>query len=410
MSQYLNKVFIGICYGVSFPLTVTILDYWLKDLGVSNTLIGLFSFIHWPFMLKFLWGPIIENFDIPMLSQRLGRYKSWMLCSYLVLILGIIIMAHSNPNASIFQLIFGASLVAIADGCKNIVLYPYQLIGKKEKSVGFIASCVNLGNRLGSILIKVSTLYVAYFFDWKTAYLFAAMLIFFVMLINFFVEEPQLKMPKDASLNQEYWKSFFAPIKQFIETKNNEKVIALICLYKSADFMMQKMSKIFCIEVGFSKIEIANIIQFYGSITVIIGSFVGGYLIKKIGLIKSMSTMLSLHALTFLTYLLLIKFGKSNSVLTLIITLEALSGGAVTSCFIAFFYMTASNLTIYAVLWALYEFSGLIFMSVSGIFANFLSWKIFFCTVPLTIIPNLILLKRIKITKSTDSDLNQVRT
>lgn len=401
LSQYLSKIFIGICYGISFPLTIAVLDYWLKDLGISNALIGLFSFIHWPFMLKFLWGPIIENYDIPLLSKKMSRYKSWMTSSYIFLILGIVIMANSNPSTNVFWLIFGASLVAIADGCKNIVLYPYQLIGKKENSVGFIASCVNIGNRLGSIFIKVSTLYVAHFFNWRTAYLVAALMIFVVMIINFMIEEPHKKFEnhKDFSLKRAYIKSFFVPIKQFLKTQNSEKFLAIVGLYKAADFMMQKMSKIFCIEIGFSKIEIANIIQFYGSITVIIGSFIGGYAIKKLGLIRSMKLVLALHATSFFAYLLLAELGKDNSILTLIITFEALSGGAVTSCFIAFFYTIAADLTIYAVLWALYELSGLIFMAISGIFANFFGWRLFFCLVPMLIIPNLVVLKRIRIEK-----------
>ena len=403
LSQYLSKIFIGICYGISFPLTITVLDYWLKDLGISNALIGLFSFIHWPFMLKFLWGPIIENFDIPLLSKKMSRYKSWMTCSYIFLILGIMIMANSNPNTDIFWLIFGASIVAIADGCKNIVLYPYQLIGKKENSVGFIASCVNIGNRLGSIFIKVSTLYVAHFFNWRIAYLFAALMIFMIMIINLVIEEPHKKFEihRNFSLKRAYIKSFFMPIRKFLETEHSIKFLTIIGLYKSADFMMQKMSKLFCIEIGFSKIEIANIIQFYGSITVIVGSFIGGYAIRKLGLIRAMRLILTLHAMSFFAYLLLIVFGKDNSILTFITTIEALSGGAVTSCFIAFFYTIAADLTIYAVLWALYEFSGLMFMSVSGIFAHLVGWRLFFCFVPMLIVPNLMLLKKVRLVKDS---------
>ena len=403
MSQYLSKIFIGICYGISFPLTITVLDYWLKDLGISNALIGLFSFIHWPFMLKFLWGPIIENFDIPLLSKKMSRYKSWMTCSYIFLILGIMIMANSNPNTDIFWLIFGASIVAIADGCKNIVLYPYQLIGKKENSVGFIASCVNIGNRLGSIFIKVSTLYVAHFFNWRIAYLFAALMIFMIMIINLVIEEPHKKFEihRNFSLKRAYIKSFFMPIRKFLETEHSIKFLTIIGLYKSADFMMQKMSKLLCIEIGFSKIEIANIIQFYGSITVIVGSFIGGYAIRKLGLIRAMRLILTLHAMSFFAYLLLIVFGKDNSILTFITTIEALSGGAVTSCFIAFFYTIAADLTIYAVLWALYEFSGLMFMSVSGIFAHLVGWRLFFCFVPMLIVPNLMLLKKVRLVKDS---------
>ncbi len=350
-------------------------------------------------MLKFLWGPIIENFDVPVLSKNLSRYKSWVISSYIVLIIGIVIMACSNPESNIFFLLFGASLVAIADGCKNIVLYPYQLIGKKEQSTGFIASCVNLGNRFGSIFIKVSTLHIAHFFNWKIAYLFAAFVIFIAMVITMFIEEPDkhFENSKNFSLKYAYRKSFFAPIKEFLKSKHSSFVVLIVCFYKSADFMMQKMSKLFCIELGFSKFELANITQFYGSITVIAGSFLGGYLIKKLGLLKSMRLILVVHAISFLSYLLLLEFGKDLSILTFIITLEALSGGAVTSCFIAFFYTTASNLTIYAILWALHELSGLIFMSISGIATNLLGWWNFFCLVPILVIPNILLLTKIQL-------------
>jgi hypothetical protein len=55
VSKFLNKSGVGFPYRVSFPLTVVIIDYWLKDSGVSNSVIGLFSLVHWPFTLKFLW-------------------------------------------------------------------------------------------------------------------------------------------------------------------------------------------------------------------------------------------------------------------------------------------------------------------------------------------------------------------
>ena len=105
--------------------------------------------------------------------------------------------------------------------------------------------------------------------------------------------------------------------------------------------------------------------------------------------------------MSFFAYLLLIVFGKDNSILTFITTIEALSGGAVTSCFIAFFYTIAADLTIYAVLWALYEFSGLMFMSVSGIFAHLVGWRLFFCFVPMLIVPNLMLLKKVRLVKDS---------
>lgn len=406
MSAYLTKIFIGISYGISFPLTITIVDYWLKDLGVSNAAIGLFSLIHLPFMLKFFWGIFIENYDIPILSCWMSRYKSWLILSYIGLILGILMMAFSSPQSSLVFLILGASLVSIADGCKNVVLYPYQLIDSNKNSIGFIASCVNLGHRLGGIFVKVSVLQIAHFCGWPTAYTFAAALTFIIMIVTLFLKEPdQSQIPslnKPLTLKDAWRTSFYNPLMDFFKDKSHITVVAVICLYKIADFMMQKMSRMFCIEQGFSKLEIANIVQFYGSIMVIAGSILGGFIIKKISLKKSMCFALLLHGFSLASYLLLLNYGKNSVLLSSIITLEALSGGIMSTCFISFFYTISSNMTIYSVLWALHEFAGLMFMSTSGIVSHWLGWNCFFTIVPLLIMPSFVLINLLRNSHASD--------
>ncbi len=392
--RYLTKFFIGLSYGISFPLTMVILDYWLKDMGLSNLAIGLFSFLHWPFMLKFFWGIFIENYDIPFLSRYFNRTKSWIVFSHILVILGILIMSLNPGSNQLIYILCGASLVAIADGCRNIVLYPYQIQGGQQKSLGFVASFVGLGHRFGSIFIKVSVLYIAHFFNWSMAYVFAASMVFVFMIIALFIKELTVNSSVISnSFKQAFYDSFYSPLCVFLKTKRGLQLICLVCLYKLADFGIQKMSRSFCMEIGFSKCDIANIVQLYGSITVIVGSFLGAYLLKKIGLIRSMFAIGLCHCLSFFSYLILLHFDSSLKILSAIITVEALSGGAMTVVFLAFFYNIAKNATIYAVLWALHEFFGLMFMGISGAIVDFAGWNVFFMCVPLSIIPSLVILK-----------------
>ena len=183
--NYYEKFCVGFSFGISFPLTLIILDYWLKDVGVSNSVIGFFTLLHWPFTLKFLWGPFVEHCDIPFFSKRIGRIKSWFLFSNILLICGTIIMAFSNPSCGLFMLVLGASIVAIGDGCKNIALYPYQRSTEQRNNFGNIATFVSLGHRLGMLVIKVGALHIAHFYSWKIAYLFAAICIFILMILIF---------------------------------------------------------------------------------------------------------------------------------------------------------------------------------------------------------------------------------
>lgn len=379
--HFFSKCFVGITYGLSFPLTLIILDYWLKSIGVSNTTIGLFSLLQWPFTLKFFWGFFIDHYDIPYLSNKYGRQRSWIILSYFALIIGILGMAFSTPESGLSVLIFFASLVALADGCKNVALYPYQISKSEKQNLGYVASVVSLGHRIGMIAIKVTTLYVAAIYNWKYAYTVAAILVTISMIIILQLDKPKIIEKK------------VEPKKIFDFANISLHTILVLSFYKSADFMIQKMSRAFCIEIGFTPIEIANIVQIGGTIAVVIGTFIGGYFVKCNGISKAMFTLGIFHVFSLLLYVFLAISGHNLSILTLAIICEGLTGGAVTSAFISFLYSVSHNGTLYALFWAIHGCSGTLFMMLSGILADYLSWTAYFSIVPLCAIPGLVIVR-----------------
>jgi PAT family beta-lactamase induction signal transducer AmpG len=397
---YCQKCCVGLSYGVSFPLTLVVLDFWLKDLGVSNTVIGFFTFLHLPFTLKFIWGVFVENYDIPYLSKKISRSRSWIVISHTILIAGIIGMAFSDPKSSIIQLIFFASVTALGDGCKSVVLYPYQIDRIAQNQWGYVASLVSLGHKIGMISTKTITLYMAYFFNWKIAYLIAAAAIFLLMILILYIKSPQKHKEKVHShnftmtLSDFIRKSLVTPLKKIFKKKDGPLILFILMLYKSADFMMQKMSKPFLLEIGFSKLEIANIVQIFGAISVVVGGLIGGYFIKRIGFARAMIYFGLCHAVSFLFYLILVKIGAAPQILGFIIFCEAFTGGSVTSAFITFIYTICKTGSMYALFWALHEISGIFFMSISGIIVDFIGWNSYFILVPFFYIIVLVVLQR----------------
>ncbi|MDR2646240.1 MAG: MFS transporter [Holosporaceae bacterium] len=384
VKKYFAKCCVGFSYGLSFPLTLTVLDLWLKDFGVSNTTIGIFSLFHWPFTLKFMCGIFIENYDIAYFSQKIGRERSWIIVSHFILIAGIIGMANSNPSSGLQTLIFFATLTALGDGCKNIVLYPYQINGINKNQFGYVASVVGFGHKIGIITTKVLALYLANIFGWKVAYYVAAVSIFLLMIMILFIQPPQKyqKPKRNLSFSDSVEKSLTIPFKKIIEKKDGLYIVLVLSLYKSADFMMQKMSRLFLMEIGFSKIEMANIVQLFGSIAAIVGGLTGGYIIKKIGIPKAMIYFGNGHAISFFSYLIFTKIGANVSFLSLVILGEAFTGGCVTSAFLAFLYTKCKTGSLYALLWAFHEMNGIFFMGISGIIADGVGWRLYFTLVP----------------------------
>ncbi|MDR2766402.1 MAG: MFS transporter [Holosporaceae bacterium] len=401
---YLQKCLVGFSYGLSFPLTLVTLDYWLKDVGVSNSVIGLFTLLHWPFSLKFLWGIFVEHYDVPHLSKIFSRNRSWLVISHLFLMAGVLGMANSSPESGLTALIFWASLVALADGCRDVALYPYQISKISAERLGYVAGVVGLGHRIGAISIKVITLQTAHFFSWKAAYLTAAAMIFLLLIPVLFMEDPVTGGGDDSGKDGAFiWSSMrgalrsslVIPLKTMLREVDGGRRLAVIILYKGADFMMQKMSRSFCLAVGFSKLEIANVVQLFGSVSVIIGGILGGYFVRRLGLIRSMMALGLIHMFSFLSYLLLLSRGNDLAILHVVILLEGLSGGGVTAVFLAFLYDICKTGGQYALLWAFHEFGGMLFMAASGIMADHLGWGAYFCLTPLIFLPNLPLLRRL---------------
>ncbi|MDR0753345.1 MAG: MFS transporter, partial [Holosporaceae bacterium] len=385
VKRYFPKCCVGFSHGLSFPLTLVVLDLWLKDSGVSNTAIGMFSLFHWPFTLKFVWGILIENYNVGYFSKKIGRERSWIIVSHLILISGVIGMANSNPSSGLQTLIFFAALTALGDGCKNVVLYTYQIDGINKNQFGYVAGVVGFGHKIGTTTTKVLTLYLASIFNWKAAYYVAAFLIFLLMIMILFIRPPE-KRPKlevNLSFGDSVKKSLIIPLKKIVKKTDGLYIVLVLSLYKSADFMMQKMSKIFLMEIGFSKIEMANIVQLFGSIMAIAGGLIGGYIIKKIGISKAIIFFGGGHAISFFPYLIFTKIKASSSCLNLIIFGEAFTGGCVTSAFLAFFYAKCKTGSLYSLLWAFHEINGIFLMGISGIIADGVGWRLYFTLVPL---------------------------
>jgi PAT family beta-lactamase induction signal transducer AmpG len=156
--------------------------------------------------------------------------------------------------------------------------------------------------------------------------------------------------------------------------------------------MMQKMSRPFLLEIGFSKVEIANIVQLYGSIFVIIGGLAGGYFMKKIGISRAMIYFGVCHAISFLCYLIFEKTGAVSWCLCLVILYEAFTGGCVSTAFLAFLYDKCKTGSLYALLWALHETSGIFFMGISGVVADGIGWRLYFILIPFVYMIMLVML------------------
>ena len=102
VSIYLERrvlaiLFLGFSSGLPLALTGSTLQAWLKEEDVSLTTIGVFALVGLPYVLKFLWAPLIDAVRLPVLTRALGRRRAWLVVTQGLLMVCVVALGSTNP-------------------------------------------------------------------------------------------------------------------------------------------------------------------------------------------------------------------------------------------------------------------------------------------------------------------------
>jgi PAT family beta-lactamase induction signal transducer AmpG len=164
--------------------------------------------------------------------------------------------------------------------------------------------------------------------------------------------------------------SFGAPLKDFFQRYAGTAglILALICLYRVSDFVLNVMNP-FYLDLGFSKIEIAEVRKVFGVVAAMLGVFLGGYGIAKLGLMRALVIGAFAGSISNLVFILLAAIGHSMPALYFAIGLDNLCSGFAGTCLIAYMSSLTSGgftATQYALFSSLYALPGKLIASQSG--------------------------------------------
>src|SRR5579883_2754783 len=119
--RVLIVLFLGFSSGLPLALSGSTLLIWMRETGVDLGTIGLFALIGTPYTIKFLWAPLIDALDVPLLSRRLGRRRGWLLLSQILLIAAILFLGACDPSRSPLVVAIAALLVATASATQDVI-------------------------------------------------------------------------------------------------------------------------------------------------------------------------------------------------------------------------------------------------------------------------------------------------
>lgn len=164
--------------------------------------------------------------------------------------------------------------------------------------------------------------------------------------------------------------SFGAPLRDFFQRYAGTAtlILALICLYRVSDFVLNVMNP-FYLDLGFSKIEIAEVRKVFGVVASMAGVFLGGWAVVKLGLLRALVIGAFAGPISNLVFVLLAVIGHSMPALYLAIGLDNIASGFSGTCLIAYMSSLTSGgftATQYALFSSLYALPGKLIASQSG--------------------------------------------
>jgi len=424
LSVYLDRrvaslLFFGFSSGLPLALTGATLAARLERSGVSLTEIGLIGLVGIAYSLKFLWSPVVDRLPLPLLTRWLGRRRGWLLLSQFVLFGSVLALAPLDPGTTdgLWWVVVWAAAVAFASATQDIVIDAYRTEILEPEKLGAGAANLVYGYRVAMLVSGGGALLLAQYFGWTFAYGAMAVLVVVGILAVLFNPEPARRETAESrrleAIGRDYVDGFerlpegvrlaaawvhgavICPFVEFMARPGWIAILLFIALYKYGDALLGMMATPFYLRTGFSLAEIGVVSKGWGFAATLIGVGVGGWMVARFGIMKSLLICGVLQAGSNLVFALQAWIGYSVPMLAVTIGVENVTGGMGTTAFVA--YMSslcnfAYTATQYALLSSLMATARTALAAGGGWLADQTGWLTFFLLTTLAALPGLALL------------------
>ncbi|MEK8047383.1 AmpG family muropeptide MFS transporter [Ideonella margarita] len=139
---------LGFASGLPLALTGQAMQAWLSVEGLDVAAIGFLSLVGLPYTFKFLWAPLMDRFDLPLL----GRRRGWLVLTQLLLAGALVVLSATPPRESLQVFALVAVAVAFLSASQDVASDAYRtdLLPARERGLG--SSLNVMGYRMAMIL------------------------------------------------------------------------------------------------------------------------------------------------------------------------------------------------------------------------------------------------------------------
>ncbi len=386
-------IFTGFASGLPLYVVFQLIPAWLRVEGIGLAEIGFISLVQLPYTWKFLWAPVMDRYTLPFL----GRRRGWMLMTQLALMASIGAMGFLEPALSVWVVAYLAAALAFFSASQDIVLDAYRREILPDAELGLGNTIHVQAYRLSGLVPGALALILADHLPWHTVFLVVAAFMLLGIALTLSVSEP----PRRADAPTTMRDAVVRPFQEFFQRKgvlSGLLVLVFLFLYKLGDSMATTLQTPFFVDVGFTLTQIGGIAKTASLTAAIVGGLVGGVVMIKLGINRSLWLFGLVQIVSILGFAALAAVGANLWLLGFVVAFEYLGVGLGTAAFVAFMAREtnpAFAATQFALFSALTAVPRTLAGATTGLIAEAIGWTGFFLFCTAVAVPGMVLLLKV---------------
>ena len=345
----------------------TALQVLMRENNFSLTTIGLLQLVKLPWIIKFLWAPMVDRRCV-----RVNDYKRTIIVSELVYAALLLTIGFLHVSTDIYFIIFLVVLSLVTSGTQDVATDALAVLTFKKSDKSMVNSMQSMGSFGGALLGGGVLLMALHRYGWQTVLPFLAIFVLIALLPLLFNKHLTInEKPKETKAKK-------ADFIWFFTQKGIWKQIVFLVIYYAGTLSLLRS---FLVDHGYNMKEIGLISGILGTGVAFFASWGAGFFVRKYGVFKARIAFASVIFITTLYFFLML----SDAITTLRVCIGvALLWATYGMCTIVVYVSSMERVrpgregTDFTIQTVITHLSGMMMAVVSGAIAQHYGYRLFF--------------------------------
>ena len=343
--------------------------------------IGLASGASLPWVLKFLWAPLVD---------RLGSRRLWIRICLGLLAVTTAVLAGADPARHAGQLAALLLFYVTLSATQDIAIDAYTIETTSGPELGVANSVRIAAYRSASFVSSALLVWIAARHGWRAAFLAGAAVLGLLAVATLLLPAPRRESAHPATLDE--------PIRALLRRPGIWAVVLFALLFKLDISAMDPMTRPFWVASGFSLDQIAALTT-GRLLATLAGAALGGLIATRVGIFHALWSLGLVQLLSSLGYAAAAAANAGKAPIIAAALFENFAAGLGTAAFLAFLMSVCERryaATQFALLTAVFALSRWAAGLMSGVLAERLGFAAYFFLTFLLGLPAFLLLRQVR--------------